>query len=144
MSTGEKVSELLPCPFCGSKNIDPEGWMDGERNIGPVCDDCGASAERVEAWNSRVSIEDSQDTVRLNALENAVDEGSCPGVINDDAGRWAVSEDGMQNVPDNDIPTDIRTTFFIEATKWKPSIREAIDAWMAECEADSAMSQETP
>lgn len=43
---------LLPCPFCGSTNVDPEGWASTERK-GPACDDCGASAETVERWNSR-------------------------------------------------------------------------------------------
>ena len=45
------------CPFCGSGNIDPEGWMaedaEGIRTTGPTCDDCGASAQSVTAWNTR-------------------------------------------------------------------------------------------
>lgn len=50
--------KLLPCPFCGSTNIDPEGWVaqnpDGsERRSGPACDDCVASAASVDLWNKR-------------------------------------------------------------------------------------------
>lgn len=71
------------------------------------------------------------DTELLDAIEAAVDRGSCPGIINDDNGNWAVSEEGVQNVPDpNGPPIDIHTTFFISADKWKPSIREAINHWI--------------
>lgn len=63
------------------------------------------------------------DTELLNWLEKQ--DGY--GLISDDFGRWAVSGDGMQNVPeDTSIPNEIITTFFVEAEQWKPSIREAI------------------
>lgn len=50
--------KLSACPFCGSAEVDPEGWAShnpetDERRVGPACDDCGASAESVEAWNRR-------------------------------------------------------------------------------------------
>jgi len=43
---------LEPCPFCGSKDIDPEGWASTDKK-GPACDGCGALAETVEIWNTR-------------------------------------------------------------------------------------------
>lgn len=51
-------SGLLPCPFCGSREVDPAGWAShnpetGENREGPACDDCGASAESAAAWNTR-------------------------------------------------------------------------------------------
>ncbi len=57
------MSELKPCPFCGSKSVDAEGWRNSEGITGPACDDCGASAggvshssmENVAAWNTRTS-----------------------------------------------------------------------------------------
>ena len=64
------------------------------------------------------------DTELLSWLEKQ----SGVALINDDAGRWAVSFDGMQNIPDNDKATFISTSFFIEANQWKPTIREAIEA----------------
>jgi len=67
------------------------------------------------------------DTDLLNWLEKQPGYG----LINDDFGHWAVSGDGMQNVPkDVSIPNDIQTTFFIEAKDWYPTIREAIKAAM--------------
>ncbi len=52
------------------------------------------------------------------------------GLISDDAGRWVVSEAGMQNMPDPDKATNISTSFFIEAEDWRSSIREAIKTAM--------------
>lgn len=72
------------------------------------------------------------DSERLDALEALVNNGACPGLINDDAGRWAVSCDGVQNLPNNDSPIDIHTTFFIDATRWRETIREAIDSYLDE------------
>lgn len=49
-----------PCPFCGSEKIDPQGWTtlpeySGTANerYGPCCDDCGATAETIQEWNTR-------------------------------------------------------------------------------------------
>lgn len=42
---------MLSCPFCGSCNIDPEGWASNDGRKGPACDDCGGSAETVALWN---------------------------------------------------------------------------------------------
>ena len=56
MKQVREAVDLKPCPFCGGK-ADPEGWasMDCDRVIrtGPACDDCGASADSVEQWNTR-------------------------------------------------------------------------------------------
>lgn len=43
---------LLPCPFCGSADVDPAGWASTERS-GPACNNCSGSADSVELWNSR-------------------------------------------------------------------------------------------
>lgn len=47
---------LLPCPFCGSADIDPEGVLaskDGGKNYTyPACNDCSASCEN---WNTRTA-----------------------------------------------------------------------------------------
>jgi len=46
---------LERCPFCGSTNLDPAGWMSDAdvNNTGPTCDDCGAQHESVDKWNAR-------------------------------------------------------------------------------------------
>lgn len=65
------------------------------------------------------------DTELLDWLEFQAQQGASPGLINDDAGHWAVSFTGIQNVPENP-PQDIMTSFFVEKHQWRPSIREAI------------------
>lgn len=51
-----RAGESKPCPFCGGK-CDPEGWSGtgpgGEGRRGPECEECGATAESLEAWNRR-------------------------------------------------------------------------------------------
>jgi hypothetical protein len=45
--------ELLPCPFCGSDDLDEEFWA-GASTSGPGCNCCGATAESKKVWNERV------------------------------------------------------------------------------------------
>jgi hypothetical protein len=60
------------------------------------------------------------------ALESLAKEGLCPAVVNDDFGNWAVSFSGYQNIPEKPgEPSDIQSSFFIEAKEWKKTIREA-------------------
>lgn len=54
------MTKLLPCPFCGSSEVDPRGWASLEQYLGsdlyrsgPACDGCGASAPSIEDWNRR-------------------------------------------------------------------------------------------
>lgn len=56
------TSELKPCPFCGGK-ADPEGWMSIDCK-GPSCDDCGASANSADAWNTR-AVPDVRELVTV-------------------------------------------------------------------------------
>jgi hypothetical protein len=53
------MTDLKPCPFCGSTNVDPEGWMAKDMNDiitrGPTCEDCDAAAASVTAWNTRTA-----------------------------------------------------------------------------------------
>jgi len=48
--------ELLPCPFCGSANIDPAQWSGNDGKFGPGCGDCGALAETAADWNRRAAL----------------------------------------------------------------------------------------
>lgn len=47
------AAELLPCPFCGSADIDESAWASRVKH-GPGCSSCGATAESNEAWNRRI------------------------------------------------------------------------------------------
>jgi hypothetical protein len=81
------------------------------------------------------------DKELLDGLEALVNRGDCPGIINDDNGHWAVSGSGVQNVPMGDDPVDIGTEFFVEAKDWKPTIREAIEAYLVADEIECSEDQ---
>ncbi|AIP62708.1 Lar family restriction alleviation protein [Burkholderia thailandensis] len=66
-----------PCPFCGSENVDPKGWLANDGRSGPACDDCGATAESVEGWNRRAQPEPPAADERADAL---YDSAYCAGV----------------------------------------------------------------
>lgn len=83
------------------------------------------STERVFAVKTKRS-----DSELLDGLEKLVNRGDCPGVINDDKGHWAVSGSGMQSIQPGPGPDDCQTAFYIEAADWKPTIREAIEAYL--------------
>ena len=58
-------------------------------------------------------------------FDELIENGNCPALINDDAGHWAISESGAQEVI-YDEPNDLNTTFFIEKKDWKNTVREAV------------------
>ena len=70
---------LLPCPFCGSGDIDRTFWSDGNGKSGPGCMSCGGNAESVAAWNSR-----TDRTRDLMQLANAVSASEFSGIDCDD------------------------------------------------------------
>lgn len=45
--------EIDVCPFCGSDDVDAEGWGANDGRVGPCCMGCGATAETVIRWNIR-------------------------------------------------------------------------------------------
>jgi|GEM_PF-3420832 len=62
---------LLPCPFCGSSNVDPRGWASNDGSHGPACDNCCGSAQTIELWNSRPLV---RHEAELSACKAALDE----------------------------------------------------------------------
>ena len=72
------------------------------------------------------------DTQLLDALQEITNLGGCPGVINDDNGHWAVTGDGIQSIACGEDPVDVNTTFFVQASQWKKTVREAINAYVDE------------
>lgn len=67
------------------------------------------------------------DTELLDFLEQS---GS--SLINNDAGHWAVTSAGWQETLEK-YPGDLATTFLVEKSEWRNSIREAIGAFVEQC-----------
>lgn len=69
------------------------------------------------------------DAKRLDWLE-AKQNGLA--LVHDDNQHWAVAFDGFQNVIAGDKPQDLQTSYDIEASRFRPTVREAIDLAMAQ------------
>lgn len=78
---------LLPCPFCGASDVDPEGWR-SVNDVGPACMECGGSADK-GFWNQRAAIQPS-----LRAAVLAFVGGRLPDLN----GMHRVSEEEMRNL----------------------------------------------
>jgi hypothetical protein len=63
------------------------------------------------------------DKERIDWLQKV---GNGIALINDDAGHWAVAIEGSQNVV-RDGPVDVYTAYYIEAYRFKSTVRKAID-----------------
>ena len=59
-------------------------------------------------------------------LESYAENGRCPLLLNDDAGHWALSFEGYQNVVMGDEPEDVQGSYMVEAEDWKDTIKEAV------------------
>ena len=104
------TDELKPCPFCGSRKVNPTGWIgqagDGKATSGPACDDCGATAPDADAWNLRDADGERWRHVKrgteyteigraeLQAANGPVAEGNILVIYRGDDGRlWSRRED---------------------------------------------------
>jgi hypothetical protein len=66
-------------------------------------------------------------------IELLIKNGTSMALLDDDAGHFAVSTSGMQNVVE-DEPIDVVTTFMVEKSEWKNSVREAVLHFLNEFE----------
>lgn len=72
MVTEEKADELLPCPCCGSANVEVvKSYSYGAPVFSVACPDCPVRTNRscgkeyvVEAWNRRVDVRESAEINR--------------------------------------------------------------------------------
>lgn len=63
------MTELLPCPHCGSDDVGPITFKGCNGDVWDefiVCGGCGATAETVEAWNMR-----AERTCKVEVRESA-------------------------------------------------------------------------
>ena len=58
--------------------------------------------------------------------------GSCPNLLNDDNGNWAVVTDGFQTLAYGDEPCDVDTHFSVPANNWKTTPRKALIHYLKE------------
>jgi len=68
--------------------------------------------------SKKISLEEA-----LNKLSKS---GSCPCLLNDDNGHWAMTFEGFQSLPSGEDPEDIQTSFWIEKAQWHDDIIEAL------------------
>ncbi len=85
--------------------------------------------DKLKAQKDEIVLRQMADTCRLDWLEK---QDGC-GLISDDAGRWAMNKCGYQNYlnPDKTI-SYAKSSVWVGAHEWKPSIRAAIDYAMRE------------
>lgn len=95
------------------------GWLDTDGKWRGYCSD--NTPGYAERWQPSTQMEYAWELV-----EAMVNEGSCPGLLYDDNGHWALAEEGMQNVPMEEKPEDVMTCFFVEAKDWNESAPLAI------------------
>lgn len=79
---------LRRCLFCGSHDVDAEGWKTQSGTTGPQCAGCGATAESVDQWNDRTWL--------IDAVAVAVDQAIRKSTIGTFSDLSAVIEKQLQ------------------------------------------------
>jgi hypothetical protein len=85
-------TELLPCPFCGGRSIDPAFWATADC-CGPGCDGCGATAETVEKWNTRaVARKPAYPAIEVLDFLNSIEGAGYGGMASFEIARAHVQD----------------------------------------------------
>lgn len=64
-------------------------------------------------------------------IEELTKLGAAPNILYDDAGHFAISGEGFQNVVE-DGPEDVQLTCWVDKKDWKNSLREALESYLKE------------
>jgi len=109
-----------------------EGYIRGmgwNEDGGPYWTFCGCEEHDHDDWDSHHGTMRSWSediAAAWEVVEKLVDEGYCVGLLHDDNGHWALSLDGLQNLPLFDYPEDVATAFFVSAEDWADTPELAI------------------
>lgn len=69
---------MLPCPHCGSEDIDATFWKNGNNKSGPGCMECGCTAESTGEWNRRKSkLDDLFRSMQTDAEKYLIPDNDC-------------------------------------------------------------------
>jgi hypothetical protein len=71
---------MKPCPFCGSTNIDPEGWCTRDGVTGPACNNCSSSAgsysktsqDNAALWDTRPLEQELEAFIQAHTINAEV------------------------------------------------------------------------
>ena len=86
-----------------------------------------------QGWQACHATMQGEDVVRDAERLDWLGERQGTNLVSDDGGKWAVSDAGAQPVPEKDgFTKDVTIACFVGPEKWKPTIREAIDAAIGE------------
>ncbi len=71
-----KEELLIPCPFCGSVDIDKDGVLSNDGTTSPQCMNCGATADSIKLWNKRINkpIINKKESVLLSLFLEECEE----------------------------------------------------------------------
>src|SRR5262249_35457009 len=110
-----------------------ELWPDDHRPVGIVpLVDWAALPEGTLLFTTPSAIAPAPSVEEV--FEHFANRGYSPALVFDDDGRWAISDMGSSPVPDseNGHTETVGITSIVQPEQWKPTIREALDAFLAD------------
>ena len=101
-------------------------WKEGEDytfEFDPSIDDLGRQVlDCIKRWRYALPFE--------FIIEELTKLGWAPNLLNDDAGRFAITGEGMQNIPSPDAKIDMQLEFWVTKDHWHDTIREALNYYL--------------
>jgi hypothetical protein len=70
------------------------------------------------------------DSQLIDGLQKACEHGECPGLVTNDAGKWAVARDGYLASREAENGVDIQITHVVLCNQWHDTPRKALEAFL--------------